>query len=68
MKNKLNNFYFKSKSGIDGMKKDSIFLIKGIPNYGNVKVYYFDGILERFFFMFKTELETRIQNKDFINL
>jgi hypothetical protein len=57
---------FKSKLGIDGFNKETVFLIKEIPTYGNIKVYYKEGILERFFWMYKTELETRIANKDFI--
>ena len=42
-------FYFKSKKGIQGMNKDATFLIKKIPSYGNIEVYYYDGRLERFF-------------------
>jgi len=59
-------FYFKSKMGIEGMSKDATFQIQDIPNYGNIKVYYYDGILPRFFYMFKDELEKRMGNGDFI--
>ena len=59
---------FKSKLGIDGFDKETEFLIKEIPTHGNIKVYYKEGILERFFWLYKTELETRIENKDFITI
>jgi hypothetical protein len=59
-------FYFKSKMGIEGMSKDATFQIQDIPNYGNIKVYYYDGTLPRFFYMFKDELEKRIGGGDFI--
>ena len=59
-------FYFKSKIGIEGMDKDATFQIQDIPNYGNIKVYYYDGILPRFFYMFKDELEKRMNKGDFI--
>ena len=59
---------FKSKSGIQGFDKKTIFFINNIPTYGNVKVYYKEGILERFFWMYKTELETKFNNKDFIKI
>jgi hypothetical protein len=63
-----NNFQFKSKICIQGMDKETLFLIKEIPAYGNIKVYYKDGILERFFWMFKNQLEAGLKNKNFIEL
>jgi hypothetical protein len=59
-------FYFKSKIGIVGMDKNATFQIQDIPNYGNIKVYYYDGILPRFFWIYKDELEKRIGEGDFI--
>jgi len=61
-------FYFKSKMGIEGMDKDATFQIQDIPNYGNIKVYYYDGILPRFFWMYKDELEKRTNKGDFIEV
>ena len=59
-------FYFKSKKGIQGMNKDATFLIKDIPSYGNIKVYYYDGRLPRFFWMYKSHLQQNLDNKDFV--
>jgi hypothetical protein len=59
-------FYFKSKIGIVGMDKNATFQIQDIPNYGNIKVYYYDGILPRFFWIYKDELKKRIGEGDFI--
>ena len=58
-------FYFKSKKGVDGMNKDATLLIKDIPEYGNIKVYYYDGRLERFFFMYKSYLQENLNNKNY---
>jgi hypothetical protein len=58
-------FYFKSKKGIQGMNKDATFLIKDIPSYGNIKVYYYDGRLERFFWLYKSHLQKHLDNKDY---
>ena len=58
-------FYFKSKKGIDGMDKDATFLIKDIPSYGNIEVYYYDGRLEMFFWMYKSHLQKHLDNKDY---
>jgi hypothetical protein len=58
-------FYFKSKKGIDGMDKDATFLIKDIPSYGNIKVYYYERRLERFFWMYKSHLQQHLDNKDY---
>jgi len=58
-------FYFKSKKGIDGMDKDATFLIKDIPSFGNIKVYYYDGRLERFWWLYKSNLQQRLDNKDY---
>jgi hypothetical protein len=48
------------------MSKDATFQIQDIPNYCNIKFYYYDGTLPRFFYMFKDELEKRMGNGDFI--
>jgi hypothetical protein len=58
-------FYFKSKKGIEGMDKNATFLIKDIPSYGNLKVYYYDGILERFFSMYKNHFQKHLDNTDY---
>jgi len=58
-------FYFKSKKGIQGMNKDATFLIKKIPSYGNIEVYYYDGRLERFFWLYKSDLQKHLDNKDY---
>ena len=59
-------FYFKSKMGIDGMNTDTTFQIQDIPDYGNIKVYYYDGSLPRFFWMYKDEFNKKIGEGDFI--
>jgi len=58
-------FYFKSKKGIQGMNKDATFLIKKIPSYGNIEVYYYDGRLERFFWLYKSDLQKHLDDKDY---
>jgi hypothetical protein len=58
-------FYFKSKNRIPGMNKDATFLIKDIPSYGNIKVYYYDGRLERFWWLYKSTLQQHLDNKDY---
>ena len=47
------------------MNKDATFLIKDIPSYGNIKVYYYDGRLERFFSLYKSHLQQHLDNKDY---
>jgi len=59
-------FYFKSKMGIDGMNTNTTFQIQDIPDYGNIKVYYYDGSLPRFFWMYKDEFNKKIGEGDFI--
>ncbi len=68
MTTQKNSFQFKSKIGIQGFSKETLFSIKHIPAYGNIKVYYKEGLLERFFWMFKNELELGLQSKKFIKL
>jgi hypothetical protein len=68
MTTKKNNFQFKSKIGIQGFSKETLFLIKDIPAHGNIKVYYKEGLLERFFWMIKNELQLGLESKKFIKL
>lgn len=57
--------YFKSKNGIAGFDKDKVFYIDKIAPYGNVKVYYYEGILPRFIWFYKSKIEDGFKNKDF---
>jgi len=61
----ISPIYFKSKSGIQGFSKDEVFYIEEIPSYGNVKVYYYDGILPRFIFFSKSKIQEGFGNNDF---
>lgn len=57
--------YFKSKGGIQGFDKDEVFYVGEIPTYGNVKVHYYDGVLPRFIWFYKSKLEEGFESKDF---
>ena len=50
------------------MNTDTTFQIQDIPDYGNIKVYYYDGSLPRFFWMYKDEFNKKIGEGDFIIL
>ena len=58
-------FYFKSKNGVSGFDKDKVFYVEEIPSYGNVKVFYYDGILPRFIWFYKSALEEGFANKNY---
>ena len=54
--------YFKSKKPIDGFDADTTFLVKEIPSYGLLKIYYYDGLLELFVFFYKKDFIKHLED------
>jgi hypothetical protein len=57
--------YFKSKKGVTGFDNDTTFFVKDIPSYGNIKVYRYDGRLERFIWFYKDMFAKGFKDGDF---